>query len=213
VLHRWERHLSDVSDTSMWRFYSFRLFLRCQRYPPKNYSPMSTAIAKHTAKFWLCSVNETDIFFQILNLSAIEPSDTEPIWYQTYLIADLSDIEPIRYRSYQIPKLSDTEAIRYQNYQIPSLSDTEPIRYRAYQIANPLYAEPIRSRTYQMLNLPETEPNRYRTYQIPNLSVNRTYQLLSAAHTLLDGISQHFLQCTVFTVLRLNSTYVNNWTH
>jgi hypothetical protein len=73
--------------------------------------------------------------FLVVNLSILNLSDTEPIWYRTHLILNPSDTEPI---SWQDNKLSETEHIRYRTYNtwdtetylIPNLSDTEPIRYR-----------------------------------------------------------------------------------
>jgi hypothetical protein len=52
----------------------------------------------------------------MLNLSLY---DTEPIWYRTYQISNLSDTEPIWCQTYLIPNLWDTEPIR--SILVPSL--------------------------------------------------------------------------------------------
>ncbi len=53
--------------------------------------------------------------------------DSEPIWFWTYLILNLSLSQ-----TYLTPNISDSEPLWFQKYLVPNLSDTETIWYWTY---------------------------------------------------------------------------------
>ncbi len=100
-------------------------------------------------------------------ITLADQSDTLYVWYQIYMIVNLSDKESIRYPTYQIMNIRDSKPTRWWTSQMANLSDSKSIRHWTYQRPNLLDTERIRYR-YHISNLSDTGIIRYWTCEILN---------------------------------------------
>ncbi len=130
-----EEFLIDVNCycTDKWHFYCCRVLHWCQQHHCEI--PHWRKLAKPTllvsvtpVKLSFTGINDFLWHWRTVIYPILKPSDTEPIWYLTYQIRNLSMTELTRYQTYQIPNLSDAEPYQIQNlsdttYQIPNISN------------------------------------------------------------------------------------------